>query len=513
MKTRLLLFIIPLFLLCVSCNEKGKTDLSQNSIIPKPQIVSSTGGQFKVSKRLKINYNTDTMILSSVTDYLSSVVNDYTGIKAVSKLKKSISGRGVFLTISGNENLGKEGYQLEITKKRIIIEANQVEGIFRGIQTIHQLMMLENSDVQLSDRKLILPTGVITDMPEYEYRGTMLDVARHFFKADTIKKYIDVLALYKINVLHLHLADDQGWRIEIKSWPKLTEIGGSTEVGGGEGGYFTQEEYRDLVDYASKRFITIIPEIDMPGHTNAALASYAELNCNGEATQLYTGTRVGFSTLCTRNELTYTFIDDVVREIGDMTPGPYFHMGGDESHVTELPDYIYFVDRVKKIIHSHGKTMIGWDEISHAALSEGDIAQYWASSENAVRAREKGAKLIFSPAKQCYLDMQYDSSTVLGLHWAAYIEVDDAYNWNPASLVDGMEKENILGIESPLWSETIESLDDIEYMAFPRLIGHAEIGWSNSDSLSWDDYRDRLKVHERLLDKLGLNYYKSGLVD
>ncbi|MFC2090797.1 family 20 glycosylhydrolase, partial [Bacteroidota bacterium] len=300
---------------------------------------------------------------------------------------------------------------------------------------------------------------------------------------------------------------------EIKSWPKLTEIGGRTEVGGGEGGFYTQEEYRDLVAYADKRFITIVPEIDMPGHTNAALASYAELNCDGKATELYTGTRVGFSTLCTDKEITYQFVDDVVREISEMTSGPYFHMGGDESHVTDLPDYIYFVDRVKQIVNKHGKIMLGWDEISHGALTKGDVAQYWASSENAIRAIEKGAKLIISPAKRCYLDMKYDETTELGLNWAAYIEVDDAYKWNPLTLEEGIEKEDILGVESPLWAETIETMDDISYLAFPRIIGHAEIGWSNPELLSWEDYKSRLSAHGKYLDKIGVNYYKSGLID
>ena len=195
-----------------------------------------------------------------------------------------------------------------------------------------------------------------------------------------------------------------------------------------------------------------------------------------------------------------------------MTPGPYFHVGGDESHVTALPDYIYFINRVKKIVNSHGKIMIGWDEISHAQLSEGDIAQYWASAENARRAVDKGAGIIISPAKYCYLDMKYDSATQLGLNWAAYIEVDDAYNWSPTGLVDGIGKAQILGVESPLWAETIETSDDIDFLAFPRLIGHAEIGWSDPGSLSWEHYRKRLHAHEVLLDQAGVNYYRSPRV-
>jgi len=341
----------------------------------------------------------------------------------------------------------------------------------------------------------------------------MLDVARHFFSVADVKRYIDLISLYKINVLHLHLSDDQGWRIEIKSWPKLTEIGGSTEVGGGKGGFYSQEEYSSIVKYAAKRYITVIPEIDMPGHTNAALASYASLNCDRRARKLYTGTRVGFSTLCTSDELTYKFIDDVIAEIASLTPGPYIHIGGDESHVTPLKDFIPFINRVQDIVNSYGKTMIGWDEISHADLDEGSIAQYWQSAKNAKKAVDKGARLILSPAKRCYLDMKYDSSSVLGLTWAGYTEVDSAYIWSPTELVQGIDKDDILGIESPLWAETTETIDDIEYLAFPRLTGHAELGWSAIESPGWEEYRNRLGKHSKLLDLLEVNFYRSPLVD
>ena len=221
--------------------------------------------------------------------------------------------------------------------------------------------------------------------------------------------------------MHLHLADDQGWRIEIKSWPNLTAHGGKTEVGGGDGGFYTQVQYADLIKYAQERFITIIPEIDMPGHTNAALASYPELNCNGKATELYSGVEVGFSTLCTKKEVTYKFIDDVVRELAEITPGPYIHIGGDESHSTPIVDYIPFVNRVQDIVIAHGKKVLGWDEIALTTLKPNTVVQYWAKAENAIKGVAQGAKVLMSPAKNAYLDMQYDSTSTYGLHWAAYI--------------------------------------------------------------------------------------------
>ena len=211
----------------------------------------------------------------------------------------------------------------------------------------------------------------IDDRPRFRWRGAHLDVSRHFFSVAEVKRYIDLISQYKVNVLHLHLSDDQGWRIAIDSWPRLTSVGGSTEVGGGPGGYYTKRDYRELVRYAAARYITVVPEIDTPGHTNAALASYAELNCDGIAPPLYTGIDVGFSSLCVDKEITYEFLDDVIRELAALTPGPYLHMGGDEAHSTEDADYVRFIERVQPIVAAHGKRLMGWEEIAQAPLLPG----------------------------------------------------------------------------------------------------------------------------------------------
>jgi len=312
--------------------------------------------------------------------------------------------------------------------------------------------------------------------------------------------------------LHLHLSDDQGWRIEIKSWPNLTTHGGSLEVGGGEGGFYTQEQYTDIVNYAKDRFVTIVPEIDMPGHTNAALSSYAELNIGGKATELYTGTKVGFSTLNTKSEVTYKFIDDVIRELAALTPGEYIHIGGDESHSTKKEDYIAFMNRVQDIAVLHGKKVLAWDEIALTTIKPGTIAQVWASEENAKLAVGQGAKILMAPAKKAYLDMQYDKTTKLGLHWAAYIEVDAGYSWDPATYISGIGQEHIVGIEAPLWSETVTNMEDIEYLVFPRLPGYAEIGWTPSAARNWEEYKLRLAKHGERFSALDINYYQSKLV-
>jgi hexosaminidase len=308
------------------------------------------------------------------------------------------------------------------------------------------------------------------------------------------------------------LSDDQGWRIEIKSWPNLTSHGGSTEVGGGKGGFYTQEQYKDLVNYAQERYVTIVPEIDLPGHTNAALASYPELNCNDTAPALYTKTEVGFSTLCVKKDITYKFIDDVVRELAAITPGPYIHLGGDESHATKKEDFIFFINKIQGIPKKYGKKMIGWEEIAQANLDSSTIVQFWQNAEYAKEAVKKGAKIIMSPATRVYLDMKYDSTTKLGQDWAARIEIDSSYLWSPSQFVKGIPHESILGIEAPLWTETITSMNEIEYMVFPRLAGIAEIAWSPEEGRTWDEYKTRLARHASRMKAMDIDFYESKQV-
>lgn len=397
---------------------------------------------------------------------------------------------GPIVLALGYPHASAEAYRLTITRSEVRIQGTSPAGVFRGLQTLRQILAASTPDP--TTRVRVLPLGVIEDAPVLSYRGTMLDVARHFFTVAEVKQYIDQIAQYKINALHLHLSDDQGWRIEIKAYPRLTEIGAATEVGGGPGGYYTQEDFLELQDYAAQRFIQIIPEIDMPGHTNAAIVAYPELNGNGKAVSPYTGTAVGFSTFNARNEAVYTFIDQVVQEISALSTSPYFHLGGDESHVTSKEDYVFFVERVGEIIRTHQKTPIGWDEVAQTDLGPGSVAQFWSSEKNALAAADKKMKVLMSPAKKAYLDMQYDSLSPYGLHWAGYISVQDAYNWDPLSYVPGLDAEQILGIEAPLWSETISDSSGLEYLAFPRLIGVAELGWTPQSLRSWEDFNRRL---------------------
>ncbi len=429
---------------------------------------------------------------------------------AVEYLKsKGLTGLPLTTAIDSALGLPAGGYQLSILPKAISIIAPDAAGIFNGTTTLEQIIAFSPS----TEVGHFLPVGTITDRPRYAYRGYMLDVARTFFGVDTVKAVIDRLAPYKINYLHLHLSDDQGWRIEIKSWPALAEIGGRFEVDGTPGGYYTQEQYADIVAYAASRGMTVVPEIDMPGHTNAALSAYAELNLDGRARDPYTGTRVGFSTLDANKEVTYQFVEDVVREISDLTPGPYFHLGGDESSVTPHDDYVKFVREAQQIIINNGKIPVGWDEVALAGLAPGTVVQLWNHAEYAKMARASGNQVLMSPATRTYLDMQYDSTSRIGLHWAAYIEVDSAYNWNPAELTEGITDADILGVEAPLWGETIRSIEDIDYLTFPRLLALAEIGWTAQSQRNYPDFLRRLRAHQSWLKSQGIGTYDTRVLD
>jgi hexosaminidase len=281
------------------------------------------------------------------------------------------------------------------------------------------------------------------------------------------------------------------------------------------GGYLTKAQYADLVSYAAARYITVVPEIDMPGHVNAAQVAYPELTCNGVAPRPRTDTAVGYSSLCISKDVTYRFVDDVVRELAAMTPGPYIHVGGDEAQATPAADYLTFEQRVLPIVARYGKTAFGWHEIAKSPSSSTAVAQYWDTSRTnsaVATAVTRGTKVVMSPANKAYLDMKYTASTVLGQDWAGLIEVQTAYGWDPGTLVTGVPESAVLGVEAPLWSETLRSLDDIEFMAFPRLPAIAELGWSPTSTHNWTSFRARLGGYGPRWTLQGVNFYRSPQV-
>ena len=501
--------------------------LGSHRIVPMPlQVTPGAGGPFTVATTTTIVVPTGNAELARTGEMVARMLRMPTALQLQVTPSDAMAPRGaIALRLGGPASLGDEGYELTISADSVRIVGATPAGVFHGVQTLRQLMPPGVEMALTYGRRVAsswsVPAGLIVDRPRFAWRGAMLDVARHFFTVDEVKQFIDVLALYKMNVFHLHLSDDQGWRIQIDSRPKLTEVGGSTEVGGGPGGFYTKAEYADIVRYAQERYVTIVPEIDMPGHTNAALASYPELRCGRQVPAspvparvggTYTGTEVGWSTFCPDSENTYAFVDDIVREIAAMTPGPYFHMGGDEVHVLQDPQYIKFVERVQDIVYKHGKTMVGWEEIGKAKLRPTSVAQQW-KSDTVPPAVLQGAKLVLSPASKTYLDMKYDRGTELGLTWAALIELRGAYDWEPLTYLKGVQEQQILGVEGALWSETVHNIGTALYMAMPRLPALAEVGGTQASHRSWDGFRQRIAGHAARWRLLGVNFYPSPQVD
>ena len=481
------------------------------TVIPQPLAQAPERGTFELRPEARIVVRSGGAEAIRVARLLAAALRPATGFRLpVSAVRGAAPDGSIALALMpGDKAFGAEGYRLVVARDGVALAAARPAGLFWGTQTLRQLLpaAIVADTRQAGPWRISL--GTIHDRPRFAWRGLMLDVARHFYGVAEVRRLVDLMALYKLNRLHLHLTDDQGWRIAIRSWPRLTTLGSKTEVGGGPGGRFTQRDYASIVAYARARFVDVVPEIDMPGHVNAVLSSYAELNCDGIAPAPYSGMDVGFSSLCIRKELTYRFIDDVVREVAALTPGPYIHIGGDEAHATDPSDYRAFVERVQRIVRMNGKRMVGWEEISRARLLRTSVAQHWHDPALAKRAVGQGAKLVMSPATKAYLDMKYAADTRLGLTWAGLTSVRDAYSWDPATQVPGVGERDILGVEAPLWSETIATRADLDSLAFPRLLGHAEIGWSPAEGRTWRRYRPRLAAHGARLRTLGVAFYAT----
>jgi hexosaminidase len=487
------------------------------ALIPKPANQHALPGQtFTLQPWSLIGLEssaTESRAARKVADGLAGQLRRSTGypLRVIPALPGLVD---VKLSTNGPASLGAEGYQLRADRSTLSVVAATPEGLYRGVTTLRQLLPANAEAKTRQAGPWRISGTAISDSPRYGYRGAMLDVSRHFFSVAEVKRYIDLASLYKLNKLHLHLSDDQGWRIQVDSWPRLTTYGGSLEVGGTPGGSYSKAEYAELVQYAADHFMQVIPEIDTPGHTNAALASYAELNCDGVAPPLYTGTSVGFSSLCVGKDLTYDFLGDVFREVAQQNPGNVLHLGGDEAHSTPHSDYLTFVPKAAALVTQQGKRVMGWQEIAETPLPAGSIAQYWGtddarSRELARKAAAQGAQVVLSPANRAYLDMKYNASTPYGQSWAGLVSVQKSYDWNPSTLIPDLPESAIAGVEAPIWTETLDDLDKLEFMAFPRLPGIAELGWSPASALDWTTYADRLAGQGSRWDALSVNFYRA----
>src|SRR5437763_2132709 len=482
-------------------------------IVPAPVTATATAG-VTVTLRPDTVISTDT---PAVGEYLAAVLRGSTGFALPVRPAGAGTPNGIALLLSGAPAAtADEGYQLDVTGKAVVLRARKAAGLFEGVQTLRQLLPSTVESPTVQHGQWTVPGGHVLDFPRFPYRGAMLDVSRHFFTVAQVERYIDQVARYKVNRFHLHLSDDQGWRIAINGWERLATFGGGTQVGDpNHGGFYTQADYRALVTYAAARFITVVPEIDMPGHTNAALASYAQLNCNGVAPPRYTGTDVGFSSLCVSKDVTYQFLDDVLGQLAALTAGAHLHIGGDEAQSTTPADYAMFINKAQAIVAKHGKAEQGWHDVVHATPLPSTVAQFWdtTTSDAAVAAAaQHGTKLVLSPANHAYLDMKYTAQTPLGQDWAGLTDVKKAYGWNPGAYLSGVPSSAVLGVEAPLWTETILTSANIEFMAFPRLPAIAELGWSPQSTHAWGAFKLRLAAQGPRWKAAGMTYYHSTQV-
>ncbi|WP_082561954.1 family 20 glycosylhydrolase [Microbacterium sp. Root61] len=510
---------------CAPAHPNGES-VPRIALVPAPAAltVEEAAPAFRVEPTTAIAGDTD------AATALAAIVAARTGVAPAIDSDGAVS----FRREAGG---AAESYTLTVDAASVTVVAPDDAGLFYGAQTLGQLLTRDGDD-------WVIPAVTIQDAPRFAYRGVMLDVARHFHSVDTVKAYIDRAAALKMNALHLHLTDDQAWRLQLDSRPRLTEVASGISVGGDPGGFYTKDDYREIVAYAASRHMIVVPEIDVPGHTHAVGLAYPELveppvlsdhireiarDYGGElptAGVPYDGMAVGFSSLKIHDEATYDFLADVFGELTALTPGPYLHVGGDEALGTSPEDFAEFMTRATAIVADLGKIPVAWHEAGAAAdIADTTIGQYWGftTPTNGMddRARafvSNGAQLILSPSDAIYLDMKYDESSPLGLTWAnGPTSVERAYSWEPGAVIDGIEDADILGVEAPMWTETIATLEDIDTMAFPRIAAAAEAAWSpapaDSPLRTWESFRDRVGGLAPLWTSQGIDFFRSPEIE
>ncbi len=408
-------------------------------------------------------------------------------------------------------DVADEGYDLAVGEGRVVVSARAVPGLRHGLTTLGQLLAAAPPE---GGGRALAPVTV-TDAPRYPWRGLSLDVARHPLPLPDLLRVVDVLTDLRLNVLHLHLTDDQGWRLHVPSRPLLTERSGGTAVDGDPGGFLTGADWAALVAHARGRGVTVVPEVDVPGHTNAALHAYGELTPDGQAPPAYTGTEVGFSRLWADVPATEPFLRDVFADVARMTPGSPLHIGGDEVLAMDPEEYVRLVQMAAAAVEAQDRTVVAWQEAAAAPLPPGTVVQLWDERQDTgplVAAAEAGAEVLLSPASRVYLDMKYDADFPLGLDWAGLVPFRRSWEWDPDDLVPGLPPEHVVGVEAALWSETTRSLDDVTTLLLPRLAAVAEVAWSaqaRRDDDGFDGFAHRVRVLARAWERDGLRWYRA----
>ncbi|MCC6385723.1 MAG: family 20 glycosylhydrolase [Bacteroidia bacterium] len=515
------------------------------TIIPEPQLVSPQRGNCIIKGKLTIHYqNADSILILPAIRYFTSALPSKIRYSIKPDIKVNIQALASPVPVMIFEKTKKdffrnEQYNLLVQPKVIRIEAGSQAGFFYAVQTLLQLIPVEFLNPEMPEWSILeLPCLEMEDYPYLEYRGLHLDVVRHFFSVSEVKKYIDVMAQYKLNRFHWHLTDDQGWRIEIKKYPKLIEIGSnrSESMTGAYddqqfdntpyGGYYTQEDIREVVSYAAERSVEVIPEIEMPGHAMAALAAYPELSCNGGPFEVATSWGVFDDVFCT-TEPVFRFLESVLEEVCELFPGRYIHIGGDECPKTRwktcslcqtriktegLKDenelQSWFVQRIEKFLEQKGKQVIGWDEILEGGLDGKATIMSWRGTEGGIAAARQHHDVIMTPGSHCYFDHYQASPELSPLAFGGYTPVDKVYHFSPVpdDSLTPEQKVYIIGAQGNLWTEYIIDFSHVQYMAYPRALALAEVLWSNPEHRNWDSFSSRLIQHFRRLQLQGVNY-------
>ncbi|GAA1649712.1 family 20 glycosylhydrolase [Georgenia ruanii] len=424
----------------------------------------------------------------------------------------------LLLAVDESASTAGEAYRLEVTADQVTLTAAREAAILAGISTLTQLTALAVTapaapgPSSSAPSRPVLSAVTIEDAPRFAWRGLSLDVARHFFTVEEVTEVLGLMFDLRLNVLHLHLTDDQGWRLDLPSRPELAERSSGSAVGGGRGGYFTARDYAQIQQAAARRGITVVPEIDVPGHTNAALHAVPALNRSGVAPEAYTGIEVGFSSLDAALPATATFLRDVFTDVGAMTAGPWVHIGGDEPPEMDRAEYAGLMEAAAGEVVAAGKAVVAWQEAARASLPPGSVVQFWQEdepTEDVVAAIGAGARLLLSPATRAYLDMKYHPGFDLGLEWAGHTELQDAYEWDPAGVVPGVREEDIVGVEAAVFTETLTTREELLVMLLPRLAAVAEVAWSQQSGRDWSGFATRVGALGRVWGRGGLVWHRS----
>lgn len=540
LKKTTVLFLVIIF---ISCSKKKIFTENDIQIIPKPVQLKLNTGNFNFTKNTKFIFNNGEY--KEISNTLISKFKKAAGwnLEITEKIPKNN-----YIQFILDENSPNEAYKLEVSSNNITITASKISGFLYGLESIRQLLptAIESSEI-VTNVEWVIPNLVITDQPRFQWRGLMLDLSRHFFEKEYIKEIIDGLAMHKMNVLHLHLVDDQGWRIEIKKYPKLTQIGAfrvdqedehwktrlavNPDEKGTYGGFLTQDDLKELVKYAQSKNVEIIPEIEMPAHVSSAIAAYPNLSCFEKPIGVPSGGVWPITDIyCAGKETTFEFLENVLLEVMDIFPSKYIHIGGDEAtkinwkncphcknrikeeglhDVDELQSY--FVKRMEKFINSHDRKLVGWDEILEGGLAPDATVMSWRGVKGGVEAVEQGHDVVMTPGSHCYFDHYQGPQNEEPQAWGGYTPLSKVYQFDP--VVDTMsevEASHILGGQANLWTEYVSTVAQSQYMIYPRLAALAETVWSPKELRDWDSFTPRITSMFDRYQYLGINYAKSA---